>query len=151
MKLIIFAGWVGARLLPISRNRIPKQFEKLFNGKSTIQLAIERVKNLKGIENGYISTNKKLKDIVLDKLPDLLVNNLILEPERSDVVAAILLCFLRHNTDGYSGEVGVHWADHLIDKVDSFQSSLKTAKVLIQNHSDKFVYFGERLRFAIIT
>ncbi|MEI6886863.1 MAG: sugar phosphate nucleotidyltransferase [bacterium] len=148
MKLIIFAGGAGTRLWPISRNSTPKQFDKLFNGKSTIQLAVERVKDLWGIENVYISTNKKFKDIILDQLPDLPVNNLILEPERRDVAAAILLSFLRLNTDGYTGEVGILWADHLMDRVDSFQSSLKTAEVLIQKHPDKFVYFGERPRFA---
>jgi len=148
MKLIIFAGGAGTRLWPISRSNTPKQFDQTFNGKSTIQLAVDRVKSLWGIENVYISTNKKFKDIVRKQIPDLPKSNLILEEERRDVGPAVLLALLTLKSQGYVDEVAILWADHLMDRVDSFRSSLKVANELAKENKRKFIYFGERPRFA---
>ena len=51
MKIIIFAGGHGLRMWPISRKNSPKQFEKMFEGKSTLQLMVERVEKVYGLEN----------------------------------------------------------------------------------------------------
>ena len=56
MKLIIFAGGVGTRLWPLSRVNSPKQFDKIFNGRSTIQLAFDRVAPAFGENNVFIQT-----------------------------------------------------------------------------------------------
>lgn len=42
IKPVIMAGGVGSRLWPISRKSCPKQFVKIFNNKSLMQLTLER-------------------------------------------------------------------------------------------------------------
>ncbi|PIX89812.1 MAG: mannose-1-phosphate guanylyltransferase, partial [Nitrospirae bacterium CG_4_10_14_3_um_filter_44_29] len=37
MKLVIFAGGIGTRLWPLSRESAPKQFDRLFFGQSTLE------------------------------------------------------------------------------------------------------------------
>ena len=65
MKVVIFAGGVGTRLWPLSRKNTPKQFEKIIGDKSTLQLAIERVKPIAKVEDIYISSGVHYKDILL--------------------------------------------------------------------------------------
>jgi len=148
MKLIIFAGGAGTRLWPISRSNTPKQFDQFFDGKSTLQLAVERVRDLWGIESVYISTNKKFKEIVLSQIPDLPVKNLILEPDRRDLAAAVLLAMLTVKSQGYTKEIGILWADHLMDRPEMFQEGLVIASEMMSKKQNQFVYFGEKPRFA---
>ena len=37
MKIIIFAGGIGTRMWPLSRRSLPKQFIKMFDGKSGVR------------------------------------------------------------------------------------------------------------------
>lgn len=148
MKIIIFAGGAGTRLWPLSRENSPKQFDQFFDNKSTLQLMVDRVRDLVGIENIYISTNENFKDIVLKQINDLPETNLILEPARRDNAAAILLAFKHLEKDNYSDSVAILWADHLMKRVDDFQNALKIGEDLIKKNSQRFVYFAERPRFA---
>ncbi|MEK7092540.1 MAG: sugar phosphate nucleotidyltransferase, partial [Patescibacteria group bacterium] len=56
MKIVIFAGGVGTRLWPLSRKNSPKQFEKIFGDKSTLQETVERLYPSFSPEDIYIST-----------------------------------------------------------------------------------------------
>ena len=71
MKLVIFAGGIGTRLWPLSRVNSPKQFDKIFNGASTLQLAFGRIAPVFGAENIFIQTVEQYKDIVVEQLPKL--------------------------------------------------------------------------------
>ena len=42
IKPVVMAGGVGSRLWPVSRESCPKQFIKIFNTKSLMQLTLER-------------------------------------------------------------------------------------------------------------
>ena len=44
MKAVIFAGGSGTRMWPVSRKASPKQFETLIGDKSTLQLAVDRLR-----------------------------------------------------------------------------------------------------------
>ena len=68
MKLVIFAGGTGTRLWPLSRKNFPKQFIKMFNNKSTLQLAVDRVKKPFGLNNIIISTNEAYNYVVQSKI-----------------------------------------------------------------------------------
>ncbi|MFH0856495.1 MAG: sugar phosphate nucleotidyltransferase [bacterium] len=89
MKIIIFAGGIGTRLWPLSRKNSPKQFDKIFNGKSTLELAIERVKPLVGIENIFIQTTSEFADAVRAHIPALPAENIFIEPSRRNVGPAV--------------------------------------------------------------
>jgi mannose-1-phosphate guanylyltransferase len=144
MKILIFAGGTGTRLWPLSRSNSPKQFEKMFDDKSTLQLAVDRVRQEFGIENIYISTNKKYENIVLEQIPDLYKSNLILEPTKRDLAAAVGLSFMKLKHQGYNGPVAILWADHIMKNVVEFVTALKTGKKLIQDNPNRFVYLAEK-------
>lgn len=148
MKLIIFAGGSGTRLWPLSRENSPKQFDKIFDGRSTIQLAVSRVEPAFGLNNIFIQTQIKYKDIVREQLPGLPEDNIILEPERRDLGPAVCLGMLELKKRGYLGPVGILWADHLMDDVDEFTTALAAGEKLIDEQPDRFVFLAERSRFA---
>lgn len=147
MKAIIFAGGAGTRLWPLSRQATPKQFEPMFEGKSTLQLAIERISSF-GYENIFISTNKAYVGIVSEQAPQLKVNHIFPEPERRDVAAAVLVTLLRLKRDGEGGTVAVLWSDHVMQRPEAFLSALKRAEELIGENRERFVFLGEKPRYA---
>lgn len=75
------AGGRGERFWPKSRKSLPKQFLSLTDdGKTMIQLTIERISPLVDIKDVYISTNKNYKELVLEQLPGIPEENILCEP-----------------------------------------------------------------------
>ena len=144
MKAIIFAGGSGKRFWPISRNKMPKQFISLIDSKSTFQMQVERVKDLIGLENIFVSTNENYVKIVKDQVPELPTTNIIAEPDRKDLLAALGYAMIRMKKMGVSDTVVYLAADHLIKNLDVFRSSIRTANQLVQKNKNRFVYFGEK-------
>ena len=63
---LIMAGGRGERFWPRSRKHMPKQFLSLTDdGKTMIQLTVERIRPLVELEDIYIATNKDYKPLVL--------------------------------------------------------------------------------------
>lgn len=148
MKLIIFAGGAGTRLWPLSRVNSPKQFDKIFNGKSTIRLAFERVAPVFGAENIFIQTNPLYCQIIAEQLPELPAQNIIAEPERRDLGAAVCLGMNELNRRCGSSTVAILWSDHLMDNEGHFTAALRTAGEMIKEDPRRFIFFGEKPRFA---
>lgn len=149
MKLIIFAGGTGTRLWPLSRKSLPKQFIKMFNGKSTLQLAVERVKKPFGVENIIISTNEQYVSMVKAELSEIPVSNIVGEPEKRDLAPAVGLNLMRLRKQGYKGPVALLWADHLIKNVDEYLTLLKVSRDFVKKNPEKLVFVGEKPRFAL--
>lgn len=75
------AGGIGSRFWPLSRTSRPKQFLDILGvGKSLLQLTYDRFIKMIPSENIFIVTNKLYKDFVQEQLPDLPVDNILLEP-----------------------------------------------------------------------
>lgn len=147
MKILIFAGGHGTRLWPISRQNSPKQFAQIFSGKSTFQLAVERVQDIFGIENIYVSTNSHFAEIVNKQAPQLIKENIILEPDKRDVAAAIGYALMRLEYSGYSGPVSIVWADHVMERTEEYIKALALGEELIIEDSNRFVFLAEKPRF----
>ncbi|MFA7314730.1 MAG: sugar phosphate nucleotidyltransferase [Candidatus Magasanikbacteria bacterium] len=147
MKILIFAGGAGTRLWPISRKSSPKQFEILKGDKSTIAMALERVKSF-DIKNVFVSTNDKYVDLVHKHLPELNKKHILGEPARRDLTAAVGLALLRLKKQGVTGTIAMLWADHFMKKPENFVKALKTAEKLIEENPNRFVFLGEQARFA---
>ena len=75
MRAVIFAGGVGTRMWPLSRKKSPKQFEPIIEGKSTLQLAVDRLRPEFAWEDIYISTGEVYRDIIKKQLPQNLLWN----------------------------------------------------------------------------
>ncbi|PIV08087.1 mannose-1-phosphate guanylyltransferase, partial [Candidatus Roizmanbacteria bacterium CG03_land_8_20_14_0_80_39_12] len=71
MKAVIFAGGAGTRLWPLSRKKSPKQFERIIGEKSTLQLAVERLRPDFEFSDIFISTNVAYKEIIQKQLPQI--------------------------------------------------------------------------------
>ena len=148
MKVIIFAGGIGTRMWPLSRENSPKQFDQIFAGRSTIQLAYGRVAPVFGNENIYIQTTKIYQKIIQKQLPKLPKKNIFLEPARRDVGPAVYFAVNKLKELKYSGPMAIVWADHLMDRVGEFRGGLKTGKKLIEKDPNRFIFMAERPRFA---
>lgn len=79
--LIIMAGGVGSRFWPMSTPEKPKQFiDVLGIGKSLIQLTVDRFNTVIPIENVWIVTSERYKDIVKEQLPEIPESQILMEP-----------------------------------------------------------------------
>ncbi|MCO5191973.1 MAG: sugar phosphate nucleotidyltransferase [Anaerolineae bacterium] len=149
MKVVIFAGGSGRRLWPISLKASPKQFEPIIGDKSTVQLAVDRVLDLVGAENIYISTNQAYLPIIAAQLPMIPTENLIGEPTRRDLAAAVGLAMVHLARAGATDEpVAILWGDNYMDAVPTFQRVLQTAGRLITADRAQITFMGETPRFA---
>ncbi|MCP4423753.1 MAG: mannose-1-phosphate guanylyltransferase [Chloroflexi bacterium] len=153
MKIVIFAGGSGRRLWPISRQKSPKQFEPILGSESTLQLAVGRVLETYGAENIYISTNEKYVDMVREQLPQLPPANIIGEPTRRDLAAAVGLAMshLAHATDPAQLDeeaVAILWGDNYMDQVPNFLKVMATAENLLRQKEADILFIGETPRFA---
>lgn len=148
MKLVIFAGGIGSRLWPLSRVNSPKQFDQTFSGKSTLQLAIDRIKKSFIIDDIFIQTVSTYEDIIREQIPDLPQENIIIEPCRRNLGPAVCLAALELAKKNYSGSIAILWADHLMTDPEEFINALKIAEELIKENSERFIFLGEKPRFA---
>ncbi len=148
MKLVIFAGGIGTRLWPLSRENSPKQFDKIFNGKSTLELAIERLTKKFPIEDIIIQTLPNYVSLIREQIPSLPEANIILEPSRRNLGPAVCLSVLELKKRGFSGPMAILWADHLMERSNEFVKALSTAEELIVENGQRFIFLAERPRFA---
>jgi mannose-1-phosphate guanylyltransferase len=148
MKLIIFAGGIGTRLWPLSRVNSPKQFDKIFNGFSTLQLAFGRIAPVFGAENIFIQTVEPYREIITAQLPSLPRENILIEPCRRDLGPAVCFAAGELWRRGHRGAVSILWSDHLMKRTEQFTGALKAAEDLIDLDQERFVFLAEQPRFA---
>lgn len=150
MKAVIFAGGAGTRLWPLSRKKSPKQFEKIVGSKSTLQLAVERLKPDFKPEDIFISTNILYQKIIEEQLPEIPKSNFLFEPEKRDVgpaIALIMGILSRHYPDE---PVAILWSDHLVKRVSLFKKILKAAGSFIVKNPNKIVFISHKPRFPSV-
>ena len=79
--VLILAGGRGERFWPKSRKSLPKQFLSLTDdGKTMIQLTVERVLQLTSMEDIYVATNNEYRNLVKEQIPSLPEENILCEP-----------------------------------------------------------------------
>lgn len=125
---VIMAGGVGERFWPKSRQALPKQFLKIGNhDKTMIQLTVERMLPIIDIENIFIVTNKKYKNLVSEQIFNLLERNIICEPVgRNTAPCLALAASIIEKIYGNSIMVSLA-SDHLITDQKKFHEILNTA------------------------
>lgn len=154
MKIVIFAGGTGRRLWPLSRQASPKQFEPIIGEHSTLQLAVERVRDVYGAQNIFISSNSRYQEMIREQLPALPPQNIIGEPERRDLAAAVglamahLFVAARESGADRSEPVAILWGDNYMSDSETFVALLEAAERLLQDEKARIVFMGETPRFA---
>lgn len=124
---VIMAGGKGERFWPRSRMVKPKQFLNLIGDKTMLQLTVERVEKLVGIDNTYIVAGSEFKNIISEQIPHLPGENIIIEPFGRDTAAAIGLAALILAQNNPNEVMIVLPADHYIGNVPRFHEVLQSA------------------------
>lgn len=148
MKAIIFAGGVGTRLWPLSRKKSPKQFEKIINDTSTLQLAALRLQPDFSWKDIYVSTGQKYISIVQEQLPDIPPDHVIGEPTMRDVGPAVGLITSLLVRESPAEPMVILWSDHLVRKEAKFRQILKAAGEVVVKNPEKIVFVSQKPRFA---
>ena len=125
---LIMAGGRGERFWPKSRKSLPKQFLSLtHDGKTMIQLTVERIAPLVKLEDIYIATNKDYKQLALEQLPGIPEENILCEPVGRNTAPCIGLGAI-HIAKKYDDAIMlVLPSDHLIKFHKMYLSTLKEA------------------------
>lgn len=125
---LIMAGGRGERFWPKSRKNLPKQFLSLTDdGKTMIQLTVERISSIVNLEDVYIATNKDYKALVLEQIPGLPEQNVLCEPVGRNTAPCIGLGAM-HIAKKYDDAIMfVLPSDHLIKFNKMFIRTLQEA------------------------
>lgn len=148
MKVVIFAGGVGTRLWPLSRQNTPKQFGKIIGDKSTLQLAYERISPIFKSEDIYVSSGIRYREVIEDQLPNIPKQNLIFEPEMRDVGAAVGLVTAILDKIAPSEPFIILWSDQIVKQEELFRDILKTVGKMLDEEKNKIIFIAHNSRFA---
>ena len=133
ISVVIMAGGKGERFWPKSRMNMPKQFLSLTDdGKSMIQHTVERLKGLVDIQNMYIVTNEIYKDLVLEHIPDIPKENIIIEPVTKNTAPCIGLAAIHIAKKNPDSKMIILPSDHLIKFNEIFIDTLKIALDVVE-------------------
>ena len=115
------AGGVGSRFWPFSRNNRPEQFLDFFGtGRSLLQLTFDRIHHLVPTENILIVSNVIYRDLILEQLPEIKVDQILLEPNRRNTAPCIAYAVNRIKAMTDKANIIVAPSDHLILKETDF-------------------------------
>lgn len=125
---LIMAGGRGERFWPKSRKNLPKQFLSLTDdGKTMIQLTVERILPIVDIKDIYIATNKDYLPLIEEQLPDLPVENVICEPIGRNTAPCIAVSAAIISKKYDDALMMVLPSDHLIKYTSVYQQILTDA------------------------
>ncbi len=81
MKVVIMCGGVGSKMWPESRSSSPKQFLPLIGDKSLFELNWEALRIKFSPEEIFLQTNALQAEIAKKQVPEILPENIFIEPE----------------------------------------------------------------------
>lgn len=125
---VIMAGGTGVRFWPVSRAAKPKQFLDVADtGKTFIQSTYERFLRVVPKENILIVTGDRYRDIVMEQLPDLAPENLLLEPYSRNTAPCIAYATYTLLKRDPQARMVVTPSDHMIDNEELFAETIRKA------------------------
>lgn len=121
------AGGIGARFWPRSKKKSPKQLLRIIGEKTMIQETFSRINGLVPKENILIVTNQIQKPGIIEQLPEIPSENIIVEPFGRNTAACIGLASVIIQKRSPEAITFVMPADHIIRDRNSFIETLRTA------------------------
>lgn len=124
---IILCGGSGTRLWPLSRTMLPKQFVRLFDGKSLFQETVLRNASL--CSQSMIVSNRDQYFLAVDQLGQIGShrNQFLLEPIGRNTAPAITLACMALGSEDL---VLVTTSDHLVKEQEAYDTAVLKAKNL---------------------
>ena len=140
--LVIMAGGVGSRFWPMSTVETPKQFiDVLGVGRTLIQQTGDRFKGICPPENIWVVTNKRYAALVHEQLPDIPVENILLEPCRRNTAPCIAYVSWRIKMRDERANIVVTPSDHIVTDVVEFQRIIEEC-LCFTSETDAIVTLG---------
>ena len=141
---VILCGGTGTRLWPLSRSSFPKQFLPLTSNSdnSLLQLTIQRIKHLNGIQDPIIICNEEHRFIVAEEMRKISIKPkaILLEPFGRNTAPAIALAALKALKTEKDPLLLILSADHVIEMEDKFIMAIEAGiKYALQ---DRLITFG---------
>lgn len=121
------AGGKGERFWPKSRTNLPKQFLNISGNKSMIQQTISRLEKLIPLVQIFIVTNELYAELIHIQVPDLPIDNIIIEPIGRNTAPCVGLASIIIEEKYPDSTMIVLPSDHIIENEDGFVHILKTA------------------------
>jgi mannose-1-phosphate guanylyltransferase len=126
------AGGIGSRFWPLSRVVKPKQFLDILGvGRTLIQQTYDRFLTTIPKENFLVVTSVKYKDLVLEQLPELTEEQVLLEPLRRNTAPCAAYAAFKIKTKNPSANLIVTPSDHVILKEEAFTRQIKNGLAFV--------------------
>ena len=139
---VIMAGGIGSRLWPYSRKNRPKQFlDVLGTGITLLQMTYRRLLKCFEEEHIYVITNERYADLVLEQLPGLRPELLLLEPIQRNTATSIAFGSMHIKALDPEAVVAFVPCDHLIIRESVFVENISRA-LLRANNEDTIITLG---------
>ena len=123
---VIMAGGIGSRFWPVSTAEYPKQFhDMLGSGDTLIQKTFNRLHKFIPKENILVLTNESYNDLVLEQLPMLTQDQVVLEPAMRNTAPCILYAALKIKKENPNAVMIVAPSDHWIEDEEAFEDNVK--------------------------
>jgi mannose-1-phosphate guanylyltransferase len=120
------AGGVGSRFWPVSTTEFPKQFhDMLGSGETLIQKTFSRLSKIIPNKNIYILTNEQYNELVLQQLPLVKQEQVLLEPAMRNTAPCILYASLKIQKMNPQALMVVAPSDHWIEDETAFANNLQ--------------------------
>ena len=133
---VILAGGQGSRLWPMSREKKPKQFiDVLGTGKSLLQTTYERFAGFIPIDNIIIVTNESYRQLVIDQIPSVKYENVLMEPMRRNTVPAVTWAALEVKRRCPEGRFVVSPSDQNIIDYEAFREDVLKGLDYVGTHN----------------
>ena len=139
---LIMAGGKGTRFWPLSTEEKPKQFLNLVGDDTMIQMTVNRILPIIPIERIFVCTGEKYIDYVINQLPKLPKENIIVEPEGRNTAPCIALSSMIIKRKFNDASVLVLPSDHLIEKEDEFRSIILKGNDFLEKNPYNIVTLG---------
>ncbi len=140
---VILCGGHGARLWPISRENLPKQFIGFGSKTSLLQNSVNRIKTLPNIKTLYILTSQTQRILAEEQLATVGIKSaeIILEPSPKSTCPAITLAALHIAERDPEAIMLVLSSDNEITHPNRFRKIITCATRLAKKNN-KFLLFG---------
>ncbi|WP_264566620.1 mannose-1-phosphate guanylyltransferase [Flavobacterium sp. N3904] len=123
---ILMAGGIGSRFWPVSTREFPKQFhDMLGSGETLIQKTFSRLSQIIPKENILILTHESYNDLILEQLPMVTQEQIVLEPAMRNTAPCILYASLKIKKINPNAVMVVAPSDHWIEDEMQFVANLQ--------------------------
>lgn len=132
---IIMAGGIGSRFWPLSRVVKPKQFLDILGvGRTFLQQTFDRFSTIIPKENFLVVTSVKYKDLVLEQLPELTEEQVLLEPLRRNTAPCLAYAAYKIKTQNPDANLIVAPSDHIILKEEEFVRQIENGLQFVKEN-----------------